>query len=221
MRTRTLGIIFVACAILSFAQPSLATVLSVWDFGDSSTAYTEAPAYFNTVAAPTLVLSNGTKDPDGKNGVAFTDAASIAHIAGQAGAWDDIKTNANGNASWTIALDTTGFQTLAIRWDYKSELATSFDFSYRTAADGTWTKLLNNQPITADWNNFYSTAIDLSTVTALNNQPFVQLMVDDLIQGPGNNKFVFDNLEITGAVPEPATLLILGLGAMLLKKTKH
>jgi len=221
MRTRNLGIIFAVCAILSFTQPSLATVLAVWDFGDSSAFYTEAPAYYNTVAAPTLVIAGGTKDIDGKNGVAYTDAAGIAHIAGQAGAWDDIKVSGS-NASWIVTLNTTGFHALAIRWDYRSEKATSFDLAYRTTVGGSWTQLKDNYAITPNWaaGTFNSVALDLSSFTALNNQSYLQLRVDDLVEGPGNDKFAFDNLEITG-VPEPTTLLLLGLGAMLLKKTKH
>jgi hypothetical protein len=198
------------------------SVLAVWDFGINAANYTENPAYYNTATAPTLLLLpnvSGSKDPDGKNGIAFTDAGGISHIDGQAGAWDDIK-NSNGNASWTVTLDTTSFQNLAIRWDYKSELATSFDFSYRTVVGGAWTKLLNNQAIIADWNNFYSTSIDLSAITTLNNQSFVQFTVDDLIQGPGNNKFAFDNLQITG-VPEPMTLALLAIGGLKLLSKKR
>jgi hypothetical protein len=222
MRTRTLGIILAVCAILSFTQPSLATVLAVWDFGASSAVYTESPAYYNTVAAPTLVLAGGTKDPDGKNGIIYTDAGGIAHIAGQAAGWDDIKVSGNPSASWIITLNTTGFQTLAIRWDYRSEKAISFDLAYRTTVGGTWAQLADNSPITVNWaaGTFNSVALNLSSFTALNNQSYLQLRVDDLVEGPGNDKFAFDNLEITG-VPEPTTLLLLGLGAMLLKKTKH
>jgi hypothetical protein len=218
MRTIT-GI--VVCALLFCASSSMASVLAVWDFGASSAYYTESPAYYNTVAAPTLVLSGGTKDPDGKNGIAFTDAAGINHIAGQAGAWDDIKVSA-GNASWVITLNTTGFGSLAIRWDYRSEKATSFDLAYRTTVSGNWAQLADNSSITPNWaaGTFNSVSLDLSSFAALNNQSYLQLRVDDLVEGPGNDKFAFDNLQLTG-IPEPATLLLLGLGGLILKKGKQ
>jgi hypothetical protein len=228
MRTRKLGIILAVCVILSFAQPSLAaiatTVLAIWDFGPDSTHYTQAPAYYNTVAAPTLTLAGSGVDTNGKNGVAYTDAAGIAHIAGQAAAWDDInKSGTVNDAALFITLDTTGFSSLAIRWDYKSEFATSFDFAYRTAADGTWTQIADNQTITPNWSgeSWGSVVLTMFDKTALNNQSYVQFRIDDMVEGPGNDRFAFDNIEITGVVPEPTTLLLLGLGAMLLKKTKH
>ncbi len=223
MRTRTLGVILAGCAILSFTQPSLATVLAVWDFGDSSAVYTQNPAYYHTVAAPTLALFGSGVDTNGKNGVAYTDAGGIAHIAGQAAGWDDINKSGTANdAALIITLNTTGFSNLAIRWDYKSELATSFDFAYRTVAGGAWTQTADNQAITPNWEaeSWGSMVINMSTYAVLNNQPYLQLRIDDLVEGPGNDKFAFDNIEIKG-VPEPTTLLILGLGAMLLKKTKH
>jgi hypothetical protein len=201
----------------------MAAVLAVWDFGTSSAYYTESPAYYSTVTAPTLTIAGGTKDPDGKNGIAFTDAAGINHIAGQAGAWDDIKVDGVTNAYWIVTLNTTGFTGMTIRWDCKSELATSFDFAYRTTVGGAWTQLKDNYAvITPGWSTeiWNSITLDLSAYTAMNNQSYLQLRVDDLVEGPGNKKFAFDNLEVTG-VPEPTTLLLLGLGGLILKKGKR
>lgn len=223
MKKHTLGTLFVVGAILSFTQPSLATVLAIWNFGDSSAFYTESPAYYNTAAAPTLALLGSGVDTNGKNGVAYTDAAGVAHVAGQAAAWDDINKSGSANDAATfITLDTTGFSALTVRWDYKSELATSFDFAYRTAADGEWTFVADNQAITPNWADeaWGSVVLDLSGQTALNNQSYVQFRFDDLVEGDGNDKFAFDNFEITG-VPEPTTLLLLGLGAMLAKRTQR
>jgi hypothetical protein len=210
------------CTVLFCAQSSMAAVLAVWDFGASSAYYTESPAYYNTVTLPTLVIAGGTKDVDGKNGIAYTDAGGIVHAAGQAGAWDDIKVSGNPSASWIITLNTTGFGALGIRWDYRSEKATSFDLAYRLTADGSWTQLADNSPITVNWaaGTWNSVTLNLSGYAALNNQSYVQLRVDDLVEGSGNDKFAFDNLELTG-IPEPATLLILGLGGVILKKSRY
>lgn len=212
----------VLCAVLAIAVPASASVLAIWNFGDSSAFYTESPAYYNTVSAPTLSLLGSGLDTNGKNGIAYTDSAGISHIAGQGAAWDDInKSGTDNDAALIITLNTTGFTGLTIRWDYKSELATSFDFAYRTAADGKWTQVADNQAITPGWatDSWYSVTLDLSAYTAINNQTFVQLRLDDLVEGPGNEKFAIDNIEIA-SIPEPATLLILSLGGMALRMRK-
>jgi hypothetical protein len=201
---------------LLYPEVSFATVLSIWDFGDSSAVYTERPAYYNTAAEPILVLAGGAKDIDGKNGIALVDADGVSHIAGQSGGWDDIKVSGNPSASWITTINTAGFQDLAIRWDYKSEKATSFDLAYRVTPDGSWTQIVDNYPITTGWsaNAWYAVSLDLSSYAVLNNQTYVQLRVDDLVEGPGNDKFTFDNLQITG-VPEPSALLFLWLGCVI------
>lgn len=208
------------CAVLSLVQPTFGSVLAVWDFGDNKDTYTENPAYYNTIVSPTLTLSGSDVDTNGKDGIAYTDAAGIAHIAGQAAAWDDInKSGSENDAALFITLDTTNFTDLSIRWDYKSELAVSFDFAYRLSADGDWIFLADNQPITPGWDDdqWYSVTLDLS---AVGNQSYVELRLDDLVEGPGNDKFAIDNIEITG-VPEPATLMLAGLGGIIMRLRKR
>ena len=208
------------CVILSFTPLSMGSVLMIWDFGDDKDSYTENPAYYNTTTPPTLTLFGSDIDDNGKDGIAYTDAAGIAHIAGQAAAWDDInKSGSDDDAELRITLNTLSFTDLKIRWDYKSEEATSFDLEYRLSDDGDWTQIVNNRPITPGWDDdqWYSVTLDLS---AVDNQSFVQLRIDDLVQDDGNDKFAIDNIEITG-IPEPATMMLLGLGGIIIRWRKN
>jgi hypothetical protein len=99
---------------------------------------------------------------------------------------DDInKSGTDNDAALIITLNTTGFTGLTIRWDYKSELATSFDFAIalrrRQVDPGR-----DNRPSPPGWatDSWYSVTLDLSAYTAINNQTFVQLRLDDLEEGP-------------------------------------
>ena len=216
-------VVFALCVVISLVQSSPGSILAIWDFGDSSSYYTEVPANYNTVTVPTLTLAGSDIDTNGKNGVAYVDSEGNSHIDGQAAAWDDInKSGSENDAALFITLDTTGFTNLVIRWDYKSEEAVSFDLAYRTSADGSWTQVADNQAITPGWDTdtWYSVVLDLSAFSDLNNQSYLQFRLDDLVEGPGNNKFAIDNIEITG-VPEPATLLLMGLGAAVMGRRKQ
>ena len=205
----------VCVALVCFVSPvGYAKVLAVWDFGPSSAFYTEEPSTFALPAKPTMLLTGGDIDANGKNGVDFTDADGVFHAAGQGAAWDDVnKSGSDNDAACTITMNTTGWQLQGLRWDYKSELANSYDLDYRLSETATWIQLLDNQPITAD-DLFHAVNIDLSPFAMLSNQSFMQILISDLDEGPGNDRYIFDNVELTG-VPEPATISMLLLGAAM------
>jgi len=193
-----------------------AELMAIWDFGASSAYYTEAPTTENVVGVPTLSIFGGEKDINGKNGVAYVDAAGVHHDAGQGAAWDDVRVT-GPDAEWILTIDTTGWSDIAIRWDYRSEETPSFDLHYRVGGSGDWGSVLADWPIIADdaWHSF---GRDMSYLSAIEGQPIVEFRVEDM-ELAGNGRFVFDNLELTG-VPEPATVALLGLGIFLLKSKR-
>ena len=196
--------------------------MAIWDFGPNAAGYTTNPTAENLVATPTLVLSGGTLDPDGKDGVAYTDAAGVSHAAGQSGAWDEIKVSGD-NAKWIVTLNTTGWIDIALRFDYKawSSKTNSFDIDYRLNDTDAWTNILNNTPIVGD-STFHSFAYSLASLDAIENQSVVELRFNDFDHN-GSGKLAFDNFELTGTqVPEPITILMFGFGipAILRKRDK-
>lgn len=208
-----LALIFLA----AFSSPSIAALMAIWDFGPSSAYYTENVTAENVVGVPTLVLSGGEKDINGKNGVAYVDAAGVHHDAGQAGAWDDIRVT-GPDAEWILTIDTTGWEDISIRWDYRSEQTPSFDLHYRVGGEGDWGSVLADWPIIADdaWHSF---SRDMSYLSAIEDQMIVEFRMEDM-ELAGNGRFVFDNLELTG-IPEPATVLLLGFGGLALLRKRR
>jgi len=103
---------------------------------------------------------------------------------------------------------------MTIRWDYKSEAAASFDLEYQVGGSGNWIQIENNYPITADWNYWYSFSYDLSSISAIENQSVVEFSMNDLDRDPGNDRYAFDNLELTG-IPEPATIMLFISGGLI------
>jgi hypothetical protein len=202
--------VVVAILGVSFNSVMGAQQMAIWDFGDSSAYYTELPTAENVIGTPTLVLSGGEKDNNGKNGVVYIDVAGVSHIAGQAAAWEDVKVD-GPDADWIVTLNTTGWQDISVRFDYKAwdPTTTSFDLDYRLSETDLWIEILNNESITAD-GAFHSFSYPL--LSDIDNQPTVQLRFYDLDEN-GNDKFAFDNLEFSGTqIPEPATILLFGLG---------
>lgn len=198
--------------------------MSVWDFGPGSGNYTLVPQFEFVSGVPTLTAGGADYDTTGGNGVAFTDAAGNSHIAGQCLHWNDVSKSGN-NAYIIIAIDTTGWQDMAIRWDYKSKNATkmgpdSFDLDYSVGA-GDWTNLLNNYSITRDsaWHTF---TYDLSSLAGINNQASVQFRMNDFDHNDLNGDYWQDNIQLTGTpIPEPFSVVLFALGGVALLRKRR
>jgi len=199
-------------------SPSEAGLTAIWDFGPDAAGYTEDVTLSNVTGVPTIFLSGGEKDDNGKDGTAYTDAAGNFHAGGQAAAWDDIKVD-GPDAKWTLTINTTGWYDLAIRWDYKAwePETNSFDLDYRVGGIGDWVVILNNESIVGD-ETYHSFSYDLSSIANIENQSIVEFCFYDLDRN-GNKKFAFDNLEITG-VPEPTTFILFGLTGLVLMRRR-
>jgi hypothetical protein len=207
--------LFFICAL--GAASANGAQMAIWDFGPNAAGYTTNPAAENLVGTPMLVISGGTIDSDGKDGVAYLDAAGVNHSAGQSAAWDEIKLSGD-NAKCIVTMDTTGWKDISVRFDYKAWDASTntFDMDYRLSATATWTNIFNNTTITAN-GAFNPFSYSLASIDAIENAPFVQIRFNDLDHN-GKGKFAFDNFELTGTpVPEPFSILLFGLGAVALR----
>jgi len=229
------GIIYLLALVflLSVSRPVNAALMAMWDFGADATDYTLEPSKENVVGIPILEVGGGEYDINGKNGVAYRDSEGDDHIAGQAVAWDDVSAAAPlDDAYWIMTIDTTGFWDMTIRWDQWSDDSgaatgpTSFDFCYRIGQEigggqinwGSWIRRLDDAAIIRDerWRPF---SYDLSGIPSIENHTHVQFRVNDLDRNDQNGDYKFDNLELTG-VPEPATLLLLGLSSLMLVRRR-
>jgi hypothetical protein len=217
--------------LLVLGSAANASLMAVWDFGPDSTNYTLVPQYEYVSGVPTLAAGNADYDDNGGNGVAFTDAAGNYHDAGQALHWSDVSKSGDvNNAYITITINTTGWQDMAIRWDYDSDNSggkrgpVRFDLDYAVGS-GDWINILNNEAITRDeaWHEF---SYDLSSLTAINNQSSVQFRINDLQEAEGQESGDYwqDNIQLIGvSVPEPLSVAFLALGgvALLSKRPKQ
>ena len=208
-------IVLTALVLLpALSGPANADLTAIWDFGPNAAGYTQVVTAENVIGTPTLSLSGGDIDTNGKDGVGYRDAAGTYHNPGQGAAWDDVRVP-GPDAEWVLTINTTGWEDMTIRWDYKSEEAPTFDLGYSVDGGVSWVRILNNQSITADW-SWYPFSCDLSAISAIENRSSVQFRVQDFDRDPdcGNGRYVFDNLELTG-VPEPCSIALLGIGALM------
>jgi hypothetical protein len=218
---RLIFAVVLVLSVIIITSANAAQQMAIWDFGKDANHFTTAPTAENVIGTPTLVLSGGTLDPTGKNGVAYTDAAGVSHIDGQAGAWNELKITGD-NARWIVTIDTVGWTDLAVRFDYKawSSKTTSFDIDYRLNDTDPWTNILNNTPIVGD-STFRSFAYSLASLDAIENQSVVELRFNDF-DNKGSGKLAFDNFELTGTqIPEPATIALFGLGITAIIRRKR
>lgn len=192
----TKKILFTTLLGASFGFSFSQTQMAIWDFSTLSNASTSSINATTEVlnGTPSLQQYNQLIDDNGKGGTSYTDIASVSHSAGSAIAWDDIR-GSGTDAALEITMNTTGFQNIFLRFDYKSESATAFDLVYSIDNGSTFTLLLDDVTIISDgFTSFSSITNDLSSFSAIENQSNIIFKIYEM-NITGNDKFAFDNIE--------------------------
>ncbi|HUT29574.1 MAG TPA: hypothetical protein VMX13_07275 [Sedimentisphaerales bacterium] len=137
MLIRKALVLMIMSLILYLCRSAPGGQMAIWDFGPDG-RYTETVTAEHVTGTPALTVSESGKDPDGGNGAAYTDSEGAYHSAGQAVNWDDTGTR----SEWTMQINTTGWEDICIRWDYRSDNEgdakgpTQFDFCYKVGEGG-------------------------------------------------------------------------------------
>lgn len=195
-------------------------IVAYWDFGPDAAGYTETVSIENAIGTPTLTgTASGTGFvAGGSGGVSFTDAGGGGHAAGQALSWASGVND--GDQQWVLGVDLTGYQDMTIRWDYRATSTgpSGASLEYQVGA-GVWT-LVETASFIRD-SNYHEYTKDISSISAIENQASVQFRLSNFTGGSSTGTYRQDNLQIA-AIPEPATLVLLGFGgltAMVIRRT--
>ncbi len=195
LRTSFYALLFTLLAANIFSQ----TQMAIWTFSNVSNASSNSlnPTTYSVATAPVLQQFFQQIDNNGIAGTSYTDISSTNHTAGSAISWDDIK-GSGADAELVINLNTSGWNSMYMRFDYKSETANSFDIEYSIDGGANWTQIINNSSLTDDgFVSWSSKTINLSSYTILDNQSNLQIKILDLSNN-GNDQFAFDNIEFYG-----------------------
>ncbi len=194
-------------------------IMAYWNFGSGASTYTETVTTDNVSGSPALYVLGGDKDLDGKDG-----------LTGQGAAWDDVsRASPTLDAYFAVEVNATGWQNIQVSFGYMSDNSganlgpTSVDFQYSTGPVGYWQRLdsWNNIALIRD-DNWHTFTMNLSAIAVVNDQAILEFLLDDFDQDDLDGAFTFDNLVISGTpIPEPATMLLFGLGGVLLRRSKR
>jgi hypothetical protein len=220
------------CLISAVAQ---ATIIAGWDnehyskpaevdlFGVAPTDFPYlkdfgASALANETINPVDASLNSNLDyvsVDSFGGTTLNDLGPAG--ANPGGSLSFIGTQSNGSSIvWSVP--TTGFKSINVSWAQRGT-ATGFQsrkFEYSTNGGVSYTDFGAFSGSAGALSATYAlVSLDLSGVAALNSNPLVKfrLTYDGATGSTGNNRI--DNFYVQGtAVPEPASLALLGLGAI-------
>ncbi len=214
--TIALLFLFCCCTKLSATQSPTDDQLAIWTFPTVNTNSGDIieSTQEDVVGIPTLMMFNENIDPNGKAGISYVDIDTTAHAENDAIAWNDIAQGNSLDAELQININTTDWQDLKLRFDYKSEETESVDLAYSLDNGTTFQNIQNNISLVADgnvdWQLFF---IDMSNISAIEDAGAVIFRFSNFAQSTdtGNaEKFRIDNLEIYGisqnACPMPIDL---------------
>jgi len=190
---------------LLLASPLRADLLLLFNFNDmkqrANTTTTATIDHLN--GTPTLTLAGASlTDPNGHHGHKFTDAAGNPHPAGQAAAWSNGVNDAPPPNTFTLSLNTNGYNNLTARLDYRVTTTgpTTLSLEYRTGSNDF--KHLDTTGLTKD-KKFHAWSLNLASIREIQNASSAQLRWTWSTNGKANATARIDNLQLTGSPIPP------------------
>ena len=212
-------------ALLALAASSQAVSLAVWNFNDVTSPPTEAQ--ITSVDRLDAAAASAALSTDFTGGFFAAQGTTVGRDgADAAGRALRLRDSANNGRSLTFSVTkNAGFSLSNVRVSFATRRATesfvSNQFAY--SADGTAFTDFGAPYIPVDTQAYGLQAFDLSGVSALNSATTLTFRItfDGATAATGINDI--DNLVVSGdvqAVPEPASLAALGLGALALLRRR-
>lgn len=194
------------CCVSAYGQDQMA----YWNFNGQSLFLDNVliPADVINIdvdGTPGLKMNNQIINLNGVDGTAYSDTEGVNHSGGKAPSWADIK-GSGADAEIMLNVNTSNWENLSLRFDYKSQLADTYDLAVSINEGDSWHKLANNLPLVANYDNWNQETIPLSSLAAVNdeegnivigNRESLWIRIDDFSFN-GNDAFDFDNVELIG-----------------------
>lgn len=224
-------------ALVIVAAASQAAVITQWNFNsvvpDGATGTGSSTP---NIGAGSITLLNGVTNPSFNSGVGSSDPAASDNSGFQTTTYAAQGAD-NGKSGVQFSVSTLGMQDIKVTWDLRHSNTSSRYSQLQITTDGS---TFTNFGAVMDGNSgdtwFNNNLFDLSSVSAVNNNANFAFRVVAVF-GP-NGSYVasnptgtyssagtyrFDMVTVSGtqAVPEPASMAVLGLGALAMARRKR
>lgn len=225
-------------ALVIVAAASQAAVITQWNFNSvAPDGATGTGSSTPNIGAGSITLLNGVTNPSFNSGVGSSDPAASDNSGFQTTTYAAQGAD-NGKSGVQFSVSTLGMQDIKVTWDLRHSNTSSRYSQLQISTDGsTFTNFGAVMDGNAGDTWFNNNLFDLSSVSAVNNNANFAFRVVTVF-APGTGGYVassptgtyssagtyrFDMVTVSGtqAVPEPASMAVLGLGALALARRKR